>query len=155
METTPLTVCFCQPVASIISGSVAPFARFIIAMTSAFLLLRSAESPAFLVGFAFFVALVFFAGFAPFRAFVGFGASGFSLAWPLAASGWIAFHIRATAFLRSANLLTSALPGMLFQMSTNRLSGQSADTLASAAWSRNSLRLNHRPARLPRRWRIR
>src|ERR1700681_1920753 len=46
----------------------------------------------------------------------------------------MAFQIRATAFLRSANLLTAVLPGMLFQMSTNRLSGQSADTLARAAW---------------------
>src|SRR5258706_16358295 len=42
--------------------------------------------------------------------------------------------MRATAFLRSANLLTCLLPAMLFQMSTNRLSGQSADTLANAAW---------------------
>jgi len=39
--TKPCTVCFCQPVASTISASVTPFARFIIAMTSAFLLLRS------------------------------------------------------------------------------------------------------------------
>jgi Protein of unknown function (DUF1579) len=42
MLTKPRTVCFCQPVVSIISASVTPFARFIIAITSAFLLLRSA-----------------------------------------------------------------------------------------------------------------
>src|SRR6266567_7792057 len=39
--TNPRTVCFCHPVACIISVSVAPLARLIIAMTSAFLLLRS------------------------------------------------------------------------------------------------------------------
>jgi hypothetical protein len=33
-------VCFCQPVASVISATVAPLARFIRAMTSAFLLVR-------------------------------------------------------------------------------------------------------------------
>jgi hypothetical protein len=43
-----------------------------------------------------------------------------------------AFQIRATAFFRSASSLTSVLPGMLFQISTNRLMGQSTDGLASA-----------------------
>jgi hypothetical protein len=42
MLTKPRTVCGCQPVAFMISGRVAPLARFIIAMTSAFLLARSA-----------------------------------------------------------------------------------------------------------------
>src|SRR5258706_15162942 len=41
MLTKPRTVCACQPVASMISASVAPLARFIMARTSAFLLLRS------------------------------------------------------------------------------------------------------------------
>src|SRR2546421_11584124 len=62
MLTKPRTVCFCQPVASIISASVAPLARFIIAITSAFLLLRSeALSP---VGLPepFFAALAFLVG---------------------------------------------------------------------------------------------
>jgi hypothetical protein len=54
MLTKPRTVCFCQPVASIISANVTPFARFIIAITSAFLLLRSAA------GLAAFIAVAFF-----------------------------------------------------------------------------------------------
>jgi hypothetical protein len=41
MLTKPRTVCACQPVAAIISASVAPLARFIIAMTSAFLFVPS------------------------------------------------------------------------------------------------------------------
>ncbi len=70
---------------------------------------------------------------APLAGFAAFGFSG-GLAWARSAMGWIAFQIRATAFLRSANLLTCWWPEMRFQSSTNRLSGQSADTLASAAW---------------------
>ena len=59
MLTNPRTVCFCQPVTPTISASVATFARFIIAITSAFLLLRSAVASALLVaaGLAFFDAL--------------------------------------------------------------------------------------------------
>jgi len=64
------TVCCCQPVAFMISGNVAPFARFIMAMTSAFLLVRSAlglladclARPGFFAGLAFLVGLC-----APFR----------------------------------------------------------------------------------------
>jgi len=41
----PAHVCACQPVVSMISASVAPLARFIIAMTPAFLLLRSSVLP--------------------------------------------------------------------------------------------------------------
>src|ERR1051325_8489405 len=41
MLMNPRTVCACQPVASMISASVAPFARCIIAIISAFLLLRA------------------------------------------------------------------------------------------------------------------
>ena len=37
MLTKPRTVCFCQPVAATISASVAPLARFIIAITASFL----------------------------------------------------------------------------------------------------------------------
>src|SRR5207249_3343947 len=67
MLTNPRTVCFCQPVAAIISASVAPRGRRIMAMTSAFLLLRSpagwlvafwaAFADAFLAFFRAFVAL--------------------------------------------------------------------------------------------------
>src|SRR5271155_1808662 len=45
MLTKPRTVCFCQPVASTISARVTPLARFIIAITSAFLLLRDSVAP--------------------------------------------------------------------------------------------------------------
>jgi hypothetical protein len=70
MLTKPRTVCGCQPVAFMISGRVAPFARFLIAITSAFLLVRSAfglpttflARPAFFAGFSFLPGLPF--GFA-------------------------------------------------------------------------------------------
>ncbi len=75
MLTKPLTVCFGQPVVSIISARVTPFARFIIAMTSAFLLVRSAAGfGAFLAGLAGFI------GFAALAAFLAFGALFFELA---------------------------------------------------------------------------
>jgi hypothetical protein len=96
--TKPRTVCFCQPVASTISARVTPLARFIIAMTSAFLLLRSAAGlqADFLAGLAFFVVFAFFAGFAPLVAFLGF-ASGwpcaFQSASPRAANGKLVFAI--------------------------------------------------------------
>jgi hypothetical protein len=80
MLTKPRTVCFCQPVASMISGRVAPLARCIMAMTSAFLFVLSAAGlqAAVLAAFTFFaglaclVAFAFVAGFAP-LAFLGFG----------------------------------------------------------------------------------
>src|SRR5579864_4630722 len=64
MLTKPRTVCGCQPVAFMISGNVAPFARFIIAITSAFLLVRSAFGLAagFLARAAFFGGLAFLPG---------------------------------------------------------------------------------------------
>jgi hypothetical protein len=91
-----------------------------------------------LAGAAFFAAWSFFAGFAPLASFLGL-ASGL-LAWPSEASGRIAFQMRATAFFRSASFVTSVLPGMLFQISTNRLIGQSADSLANAASESNCAR---------------
>jgi Protein of unknown function (DUF3738) len=72
--TKPRTVCACQPVASLIWASVAPLARFIIAITSAFLLRRASWSPCFLAAAAFFAALAFFAGLAPWTGFLGFAA---------------------------------------------------------------------------------
>src|SRR5580698_9433568 len=61
MLTKPRTVWACQPVAAMISASVAPFARFINATTSAFLLARSALGlPAAFFGWrAFFAVLAF------------------------------------------------------------------------------------------------
>jgi hypothetical protein len=62
MLTKPRTVCGCQPVAFMISASVAPLARFISAITSAFLLVRSVFGlpVGFLARFAFFAGLAFF-----------------------------------------------------------------------------------------------
>src|ERR1035438_3260037 len=67
MLTNPRTVCACHSVAAMISASVAPLARFIRAMTSAFLFARSVFgllagffAPAgFLAGLAFLVRFVF------------------------------------------------------------------------------------------------
>src|SRR5258706_9969917 len=87
--TKPRIVCFCQPVASTIWASVAPLARFIIAMTSAFLLLRSPLSSAFLPGATFLTAFTFFAGLAPLAGFAGFGSWDW-LATARSAMGWIA-----------------------------------------------------------------
>src|ERR1700730_17444770 len=74
MLTKPRTVCGCQPVAFMISESVAPFARFIISMTSAFLFVRSAFGfpAAFLVRPAFFAGLAFLPALRP---SLGFAAS--------------------------------------------------------------------------------
>ncbi len=58
MLTKPRTVCGCQPVAFMISANVAPLARFISVITSAFLLARSA------FGLLFLARLAFFRGFA-------------------------------------------------------------------------------------------
>jgi hypothetical protein len=59
MLTKPRTVCACHLVAAVISASVAPLARFIIAITSAFLLAWSAFGLAavFLARPVFVVAL--------------------------------------------------------------------------------------------------
>src|SRR5579863_5672925 len=64
MLTKPRTVCACHSVAAIISARVAPLARFIIAMTSAFLFGRSAFGllARFLARPAFFAALAFLVG---------------------------------------------------------------------------------------------
>jgi hypothetical protein len=63
MLTKPRTVCACQPVAFMISANVAPLARFISAMTSAFLLPRSVVGLAVLLARpAFFAGLAFLAG---------------------------------------------------------------------------------------------
>src|SRR5215471_12645912 len=65
--TKPRRVCGYQPVTLMISGRVAPFARFIMAMTSAFLLPRSAfgwptvglfARPAFFAGLAFLASFL-------------------------------------------------------------------------------------------------
>src|ERR1700737_2297309 len=82
MLTNPRTVCGCQPVAFMISANVTPLARFIMAITSAFLLVRSAlDLPA-----AFLARAAFFAGFAflALRSRFGFAAVGSGLLPPVA-----------------------------------------------------------------------
>jgi hypothetical protein len=59
MLTKPRTMCACHFMAAMISASVAPLERFSIAMTSAFLLLRSAFGLA-----CFFALAALFEGFA-------------------------------------------------------------------------------------------
>src|SRR5436190_17630126 len=86
MLTKPRTVCFCQPVVSMISASVAPLARFIIAITSAFLLLRSETLISSALWDTFFAGLAFLAAFPALRGASGFGAAGSSDA-PFPASG--------------------------------------------------------------------
>jgi hypothetical protein len=74
MQIKPRTVSACHFVAAMISASVAPLARFIIAITSAFLLARSALG--LLAGFLvrdFFAAVAFLAGA---RLAFGCGTSG-------------------------------------------------------------------------------
>jgi hypothetical protein len=76
MLTKPRTVCFCQPVVATISARVAPLARFIIAITSALLLVRSAGSS---FGARPRRALAPFLGAAAFALFLALGAPFF---WP-------------------------------------------------------------------------
>src|ERR1700682_501472 len=82
MLTNPRTVCFYHPVACIISVSVAPLARVIIAITSALLLLRSEALPGcfaaavFFPGFACLACLTFWDGLAFLRAAFGLAVSG-------------------------------------------------------------------------------
>ena len=76
--TKPRIVCFCQPVAATISARVTPFARFIIAMTSAFLAVRSLVP--FLAGAftGFFGLALFLALGAPFVLLAPFFEAGSS-----------------------------------------------------------------------------
>src|SRR5215469_12799192 len=60
MLTKPRTVCACQFIAPMISFSVAPLERFIIAMTSAFLLLRSTFCLAFFLARATLLGVLAF-----------------------------------------------------------------------------------------------
>src|SRR5437763_16162413 len=122
MLTKPRTVCFCHPVASMISSSVASFARFIIAVTSAFLLVRDSVAP--FCALALREALVgnFFDPVVSVAPGVACGATSGD-------KRWIAFQILATAAFLSVNFFTGlrsskdATPAKLFQVSTNRDAG--------------------------------
>ena len=67
-----------------------------------------------------------------------FGAAGAACGAGVGVSAWMAFQIRATAVLRSVNFLTGlrspkgGAPAKAFQTSTNRVMGQSAESLVSS-----------------------
>jgi uncharacterized RDD family membrane protein YckC len=116
---------------STISASVAPLARFIMAITSAFLLWRASVAP--------------FCALAPRGALAGdffdlasVGATVAACGAPFGDKRWIACQIRLTAALRLVNFLTGfrssngATPAKLFQASTSRDAGHSAVSLASS-----------------------
>jgi hypothetical protein len=88
MLTMPRTVCFCQPVAATISVTVAPLARFIIAITSAFLLLLSSAP---------FCALARLGALAGAFAFSLAGATSLGYGPVFGNRLWTAAQIRATA----------------------------------------------------------
>src|ERR1035437_2600219 len=139
----PRTVCFCQPIFSMISARVAPFFRWSMATTWAVLLpsrgpaLSSALAAflalvAFLAGVAFLVALAFagapLAACSPplgLRSAFGFGASP---------RVWICSQIRPVATLAVLKLFTGLTPGRLFQMATRRSAGHCPTRLKSSFW---------------------
>src|ERR1035437_211306 len=139
----PRTVCFCQPIFSMISDSMAPFFRWSMATTWAVLLpsrgpaLSSALAAflplgAFLAGVAFLVALAFagapLAACAPplgLRSAFGFGASP---------RLWICSQIRPAAALGVLKLFTGFTPVRLFQMATRRSAGQPAASSVRSFW---------------------
>src|ERR1035437_5667366 len=131
MLTKPRTVCFCQPVASTISAKVTPLARFIIAITSAFLLLRDSFAP--FCAWARPTALV-----GDFFAFPLVGATSRAGCAASRDRRATACQIRATASFRLVNFFTDfrsskgATPAKLFQVSTRRDAGHSALSLASS-----------------------
>src|ERR1700683_432693 len=147
----PRTVCFCQPIFSVISAKVAPFFRWSMVTTWAVLLpsrgalascVLAARLPlgAFLAGVAFLVALPFvgapLADCAPplaLRAAFGCtGSAGFG--FTDSPRFWILFQIRVAAVVRSLNFLTGLTPGRLFQIATSRSDGQPATSSASSCW---------------------
>src|SRR5689334_7998823 len=107
------------------SVSVAPSERLSMSRTMAFLLPSRAVGGAAL-GVARLVALAFF------------GETGAACGAVVGVSAWMAFQIRATAVLRSVNFLTGlrspkgGAPANAFQTSTNRVMGQSAESLLSS-----------------------
>src|ERR1017187_8412703 len=162
----PLTVCFCQPVASTISCNVAPPARSSMSLTIACLLnargTRGVLAPGAGVGAsaAALAALLPFAFRAGLGAAWGAGAGAVRAAFSLASASrmlvrstsspkiWMAAQIRVVAALRSVNFLTGfslskpEVPAKLFQVSTRRLMGHSAVTLLSSFWLAKAARLS-------------
>src|ERR1035437_2072987 len=134
--TKPRTVCACQPVSSMISGSVAPWERRIRSITSAFLLRsRATLTGSFAAAGAVWRRLLFGA---PLFRLPSAGATWVAGFATFAGRTWTGSQIRATSDLRSVNLFTGlsvvngATPAKLFQISTVWLRGQDATSLASS-----------------------
>src|ERR1039457_5327647 len=166
VEMNPRTVCFCQPVFSMISCSVAPPARTSRSRTIAFLLnsrgTRGVLAPGAGVGASApaLPALLPFAFRAGLGAAWGAGAGAVRAAFSLASASrmlvrstsspqiWMAAQIRVVAALRSVNFLTGLrlsnpeVPAKLFQTSTRRLIGLSVVALLSSFWLANTTRLS-------------
>ena len=134
--TNPRTVCCCQPVSSMISGSVAPWERRIKSITSDFLLpSRATLTGSFAAAGAVWRRLLFGASLFRLPSAGATWVAGFAT---FAGRTWTAPQIRATATLRSVNFFTGlsavngATPAKLFQISTGRVRGQEATSLASS-----------------------
>src|ERR1035437_1539843 len=132
----PRTLCACQPVSSMISGSVAPWERRIRSITSAFLLpSRATLTGSFAAAGSVWRRLLFAASLFRLPSAGATWAAGFAT---FAGRTWTASQMRATAVLRSVNFFTGlsavngATPAKLFQISTVRLRGQDATSLASS-----------------------
>src|ERR1017187_1311721 len=143
----PRTVCFCQPILSMISVRVAPFLRWSMATTCA-VLLPSRTAPA-----AFFwplgtplARLLFVLAFPLEDAPLGdraprlalrsaFGFSGcFAFGFSGSPRPWMRFQTRLIAVLWSLNFLTGVTPGRLFQIATSLSAGQALASSASSFW---------------------
>src|ERR1039457_3606735 len=149
----PRTVCFCQPIFSMISASVAPFFRWSIAMTCSVLLpsrgaaLFSALA-AFLALGAFFTGVVFLVALAfvdaplaacalPLAFLSAFGFAGFASDLGASPRPWMRSQMRLAAALAFLKLFTGFTPGRLFQMATSRSAGQPAASSAKSFWLAN------------------
>src|ERR1019366_8620794 len=139
----PRTVCFCQPICSMISGSVAPSFRWSIATTFAVLL--PSRGPALFSGFAAFLALGAFLAAVVFLVALAFaGAPLAGCAPPLAFLSDFGFgvsprlricsQIRPAAALAVLKLFTGFTPGRLFQIATRRSAGHCVASAASSCW---------------------
>src|ERR1035437_1702773 len=139
----PRTVCFCQPILSMISASVAPFFRWSMATTWAVLLpsrwpaascvlAASLALGAFLAGVVFLVALAL-AG-APLAACAPSLALARAFGFAASPRLWMPSQIRPAAALAPLKLFTGFTPVKLFQIATSLSGGQAAASSASSFW---------------------
>ena len=155
----PRTVCFCQPILSMISASVAPFFRWSIATTCAVLL--PSRGPAVSCAFAAFLALGAFLAPVAFLVALAFGGRALG---GLCATFGLAFLLRLRGLAESLDALPDAAGGdlavleLLHRLNAGQaipngyesLGGQPATSSASSFWLRScqtGLRLRRRPPR--------